>query len=78
VGGPFRTVDRLQLGNVITIVGSDRHEYHYRVVAVRITAPSWDAVLAWAPANGRGLTLVACHPPGSLRYRLVVNAELTT
>jgi sortase (surface protein transpeptidase) len=35
-------------------------------------------VLAWAPANGRGLTLVACHPPGSLRYRLVVNAELTT
>jgi LPXTG-site transpeptidase (sortase) family protein len=77
-GGPFRTLDQLRLGNVITIVGSDHREYHYRVVAIRITAPSWDAVLAWAPSNGRGLTLVACHPPGSLRYRLVVNAELTT
>ena len=76
-GGPFRTLDQLQLGNVITIVGSNRHEYHYRVVAIRITAPSWDDVLAWEPSNGRGLTLVACHPPGSLRYRLVVHAELT-
>ena len=36
-----------------------------------------DDVLAWEPSNGRGLTLVACHPPGSLRYRLVVHAELT-
>ena len=76
-GGPFRTLDQLQLGNVITIVGSNRREYHYRVVAIRITTPSWDDVLAWEPSNGRGLTLVACHPPGSLRYRLVVHAELT-
>jgi len=78
IGGPFRTLDQLQLGNIITIVGSDRRDYHYRVVAIRITAPSWDDVLAWSPSNGRGLTLVACHPPGSIRYRLVVHAELTT
>ena len=76
-GGPFRTLDQLRLGNVITIVGSNRREYHYRVVAIRITAPSWNDVLAWEPSNGRGLTLVACHPPGSIRYRLVVHAELT-
>ena len=76
-GGPFRTLDQLQIGNVITIVGSNRHDYHYRVVDIRVTAPSWDDVLAWSPSNGRGLTLVACHPPGSIRYRLVVHAELT-
>jgi len=76
-GGPFLTLDRLQIGNIVTIVGSDRHDYHYRVVAIRVTAPSWDDVLAWEPSNGHGLTLVACHPPGSIRYRLVVHAELT-
>jgi len=77
-GGPFLTLDRLRIGNIVTIVGSDRHDYHYRVVAIRVTAPSWADVLAWEPSNGRGLTLVACHPPGSIRYRLVVHAELTT
>ena len=29
-GAPFRTLDQLRLGNVITIVGSNRREYHYR------------------------------------------------
>jgi sortase A len=76
-GGPFLTIDRLLMGDVITIVGSNRREYHYRVVAVGITAPNWDAVLDWQPSNGRGLTLVGCHPPGSIRYRYVVHAELT-
>jgi hypothetical protein len=28
------------------------------------------------PSNDRGLTLVACHPPGSVQYRFVVHAEL--
>ena len=77
-GGPFRTLDVLRPGNVITIGGSDGRSYYYRVVTTRITAPSWADVLAWQPSNGRGLTLVACHPPGSLRYRIVVHAELIT
>lgn len=77
-GGPFRTVDLLYPGNVIAVTGSDGRTYAYRVVTTRITAPSWSEVLAWHPSNGRGLTLVACHPPGSTRYRIVVHAELVT
>jgi sortase A len=77
-GAPFRNLDLLQPGNVITIGGSDGRSYYYRVVLTRITAPNWADVLNWQPSNGLGLTLVACHPPGSLRYRIVVHAELIT
>lgn len=75
-GAPFRTLDLLDAGHVITVVGSDGRHYLYRVVGTRITAPNWNDVLAWQPSNGLGLTLVACHPPGSVRYRIVVHAEL--
>ena len=75
-GGPFRTLDVLRPGNIITIDGSDGRVYSYRVVTTRITSPSWAEVLAWQPSNGRGLTLVACHPPGSISSRIVVHAEL--
>ena len=64
------------LGNVITIVGANGRTYLYAVVAIRVTAPDWNEVLAWTPSNDRGLTIVACHPPGSVRYRIVVHAEL--
>jgi len=75
-GAPFRTLDLLHPGHLIVITGSDGRTYTYRVVTTRITAPSWSEVLAWQSSNGRGLTLVACHPPGSISYRIVVHAEL--
>jgi len=75
-GGPFRTLNYLRPGNLVFIGGSDGRTFVYRVTLVQITPPSWTAILAWRPSNGFGLTLVACDPPGSIRYRLVVHAEL--
>jgi LPXTG-site transpeptidase (sortase) family protein len=75
-GGPFRTLDHLQAGNVLTLNGTDARTYTYVVVGIAITAPSWAAVLAWQPSTGYGLSLVACHPPGSVSHRIVVHAEL--
>jgi LPXTG-site transpeptidase (sortase) family protein len=75
-GGPFRTLDNLRPGNVLTLSGSDGRTYTYVVITTRITAPSWAAVLDWQPASGQGLSLVACHPPGSVSHRIVVHAEL--
>jgi sortase A len=76
-GGPFRTIDALRPGQVVAVEGGNGRTYVYRVVGTSVTAPSWAAVLDWRPANGRGLSLVACHPPGSVSYRIVVHAELS-
>jgi LPXTG-site transpeptidase (sortase) family protein len=75
-GGPFLTLDHLHPGNLVFVGGSDGRTYVYRVTVVEITPPSWNVILAWRPTNGYGLTLVACHPPHSVRYRLVVHAQL--
>jgi LPXTG-site transpeptidase (sortase) family protein len=75
-GGPFLTLDRLEPGNRVYLRGSDGRLFEHVVAFTEITAPSWAAVLAWRPASGWGLTLVACHPPGSVRQRIVVHAEL--
>lgn len=75
-GAPLRTIHLLRPGHVITVVGANGRTYMYAVVAVRVTAPDWDQILAWTPSNDRGLTIVACHPPGSVRYRIVVHAQL--
>ena len=77
-GGPFRTLDQLHPGNVVFITGSDSRTYVYEVINTVITGPSWAEILAWKPPSGHGLTLVACHPPGSTRYRIVVHADLFT
>ena len=77
-GGPFRTLNLLRPGNVVFITGSDGRTYVYEVMNTVITGPSWAQILAWKPPSGHGLTLVACHPPGSTQYRIVVNADLFT
>ena len=75
-GGPFRTVSSLGPGSSVSLTGSDGRSYRYVVVDTRITAPTWEAILAFHPASGKGLTLVACHPLGSAAQRFVVDAEL--
>jgi sortase A len=75
-GGPFLSLDRLRPGSAVYLQGTDGALYRYRVVMTEVTSPSWAAVLAWKPSSGWGVTLVACHPPGSVAHRLVVHAEL--
>jgi len=71
---PFRHLDRLKPGDVIRLESPYR-EYRYRVVRAIIVRPS-DKVVTRITRQPT-LTLSACHPPYSARFRLIVQATLT-
>jgi len=74
---PFRRLNEMNPGDVFTIYGSDGHIYNYRVTRLDITGPTYDAVYARAVDQGLiTAQLVACHPPGSVAYRIVVTGRL--
>lgn len=77
-GAPFRHLDRLRDGDLVTLtVAGVTHRY--RVVAQRVVDPSDTSVLDPDPV-GRGtatLTLTTCDPPGRATHRLIVFAERT-
>lgn len=72
-GAPFRHIDRLQPGDpVVFTVGGRRSTY--RVIGHDVVTP--DAMHIVAPTPTPTATLFACHPPGSARYRYVVELAL--
>jgi sortase A len=74
-GKPFADVDRLVVGDTIALetpVGSCTYQVNR---APFVTQPNDWSVVANNPAN-RTLTLTTCHPKGSARQRLVVQATL--
>lgn len=74
-GREFRNIDRLKRGSQIIVTTNGRN-YTYSVTAVGVLKPDDPAL--WASAsNDQTLTLVACHPPGSVRFRIVAFARLT-
>lgn len=71
---PFRDLDALNPGDVITIE-SNGFTYTYVMEQTMITGPDdAETIGGWTPTPT--LTLVACHPPGSVTYRIVVRARL--
>jgi sortase (surface protein transpeptidase) len=80
-GGPFRYLNNLKFGDVITLIGADGHQYHYKAVQTAVTAPLFASVNAVAgkypPIT---VQLVACSKkdgtPTSLSYRISVTARL--
>ncbi|MEY4223342.1 MAG: hypothetical protein RIS33_276 [Actinomycetota bacterium] len=75
-GREFRNIDRLKRGSQV-IVTTNGRTYTYSVTAVGVLKPDDPAL--WASAsNDQTLTLVACHPPGSVRFRIVAFARLTS
>ena len=78
---PFRYLNNLKLGDVITLIGADGHQYHYKAVQTAVTAPLFASVNAVAgkypPIT---VQLVACSKkdgsPTSLSYRISVTARL--
>ena len=59
------------------MIGDDGHSYNYVVVRQDVTIPSFNVI------NNIGLTsglstvqLVACTPPGSIKFRHVTTARL--
>jgi len=72
-GAPFRRLDELQVGDGIELHSPFR-VYRYRVVYVFRVTP--DRVDVMDSTEEPMLTLSACDPPFSARYRLIVQAEL--
>jgi sortase A len=69
----FRDLDQLEPGDeVILSAMSGRHVY--RVLSTEIVPP--DAMWVVDQTYARTATLFACHPPGSVRERIVVHLEL--
>ncbi|MDH4139118.1 MAG: class E sortase [Coriobacteriia bacterium] len=70
---PFRRLDDLEQGDTIDLYSPFRR-YRYRVDDVFEVTP--DKVEVMDSTEEPSLTLTACHPPYSARYRLVVRATL--
>lgn len=71
---PFRRIDQLEEGDEIDVYSPYRR-YRYTVVRAFTVTP--DKVEVFDTTEEPTLTLTACHPPYSARYRYIVQAELT-
>ncbi len=72
-GAPFRRLDSVAEGDTIDLYSPYRR-YRYRVDDVFQVRPDQTEVMFSTPEPS--LTLTACHPPYSARFRLVVRASL--
>ena len=72
---PFQRLDELHDGDAVDFYSPYRR-YRYRVFRKMAVTP--DRVDVMASTVQPQLTLTACHPPYSARYRLVVQARLVS
>ena len=68
----FRDIDRLVPGDEVVFTTYDGR-FTYRVLRTEIVAPEAMWIIDQGTANTA--TLFACHPPGSIRERIVVHLE---
>lgn len=73
---PFRHLDTLQPGDTATFVMPNGAQYTYSFTGHEVVTP--DRVDITNQSLEYKLTLFACHPPGSARYRLVARWKLTS
>ncbi|MFM8562432.1 MAG: class E sortase [Acidimicrobiia bacterium] len=73
-GHEFRNLDKLRVGSPIYLT-VDGKVYTYSTTAIDIRTPT-DPMLYTTNSDNQTLSLVACHPPGSVKFRIVVHAEL--
>ena len=71
---PFRDLDRLQVGDPILLTNRDGFVSVYLVRDTFVVSP--DDVWITYEFGSPLLTLFACHPKGSARQRIVVQADL--
>lgn len=74
-GAPFRKLDRLKKGDIITLTSPYR-VYTYRVRRVFSVTPDRTDVVQ--TTEKPMLTMTACHPPYSARLRLIAQSELVS
>ena len=76
-GAPFRYINELPYGGLINLIGSDGHSYNYVVVRQDVVVPSFNIINNIGYRSGLStVQLVACTPPGSVRFRHVTTARL--
>ena len=73
-GREFRNIDRLRVGDPVYLAVGGRI-YVYSTTSVEVLSPQ-DPRLYASSSNDQTLTLVACHPPGSIKFRVVAFARL--
>jgi LPXTG-site transpeptidase (sortase) family protein len=73
-GHEFKNLDKLGENSLVYLTVGSRL-YTYRVTGVDIRLPT-DPLLYASESNDQTLSLVACHPPHSVKYRIVVHAVL--
>lgn len=71
---PFRDIDDLAAGDSIYLT-AEGVTYRYQVIGTDVTLPSNIEILNPYNVGQRTLTLIACHPPTSIKYRIVVKAK---
>lgn len=72
---PFNRIDDLARGDLILVSRPDGIDVMYRVTESFVVEPSELWITYDVPGESL-ITLFACHPKGSARYRLVVRGEL--
>ena len=71
---PFLDLDRLDPDDLIYMTDGDGFEVMYAVAGTMIVEPN-DLWITYETPDPT-LTMFACHPKGSARYRIVVTSEL--
>lgn len=75
-GAPFMNLHKLGYGDKIYVDVPGQPQAVYEVRGRAVVRPNDVAITA--PTRGVRLTLVACHPLHSVKYRLVVQAEMVS
>ena len=76
-GAPFRYINEIPYGSLINLIGDDGHSYNYVVVRQDVTIPSFTVINNIGASSGIAtVQLVACTPPGSVKFRHVTTARL--
>lgn len=71
---PFHDIDQLVPGDRITVQIPGRHDAVFEVRGTQVVTP--DNMTVSEQTDGVRLTLTACHPKGSAKQRIIVQAEL--
>jgi len=78
-GAPFRFIDSVPIGGIISLIGDDGHSYNYVAVRQDVTIPNFNVINNIGLRSGLAtVQLVACTPPGSVRFRQVTTARLVS
>lgn len=76
-GGPFADLDLVANGDPISLAWATGAEANYEVSSVEIVDPDQvQHIMPDPKGDGETLTLITCHPPGTVEQRLIVTAEL--